>query len=73
MSIAASTGAPVNRVSNISTQAPSTATSAVGLTKPSNSSLSVYTDDPAKYNSDEYANKKIFVGGLHYDTRDGKF
>jgi len=36
------------------------------------SSLSVNTDDAIKYNSDDFANNKIFVGGLHYDTRDGK-
>jgi hypothetical protein len=27
----------------------------------------------ARINMDEYAYNKIFVGGLHYDTRDGKF
>ena len=27
--------------------------------------------DP-RINMDEYAYNKIFVGGLHYDTRDGK-
>jgi hypothetical protein len=26
----------------------------------------------ARINMDEYAYNKIFVGGLHYDTRDGK-
>jgi hypothetical protein len=31
---------------------------------------SSFARDP-KINMEEYAYKKIFVGGLHYDTRDG--
>jgi hypothetical protein len=34
------------------------------------STISNSTDDN-RYNTEEYANNKIFVGGLHYDTRDG--
>lgn len=46
------------------------------------SNHSVNTDDGnsgssfihgSKYNSDEFASHKIFVGGLHYDTRDSDF
>eukprot|EP01038_Epipyxis_sp_PR26KG_P013888 gene13888-18625_t len=33
---------------------------------------STYARDP-KINMDEYAYNKIFVGGLHYDTRDAEF
>jgi hypothetical protein len=32
---------------------------------------SKHATDP-RINMDEYAYNKIFVGGLHYDTRDGK-
>lgn len=35
------------------------------------STISNGTDDN-RFNTEEYANNKIFVGGLHYDTRDGK-
>jgi hypothetical protein len=28
--------------------------------------------DQAKINMNDYAYNKIFVGGLHYDTKDGK-
>ena len=28
---------------------------------------------PINFNSNDYEYHKIFVGGLHYDTRDGKY
>lgn len=39
------------------------------VSPPSDSKLA---SDP-RFNADEYAYNKIFVGGLHYDTRDRKF
>jgi len=36
------------------------------------SSLSLYQAQDMKNSNDEYATNKIFVGGLHYETRDGK-
>jgi len=43
-----------------------------------NSNSSFHTDNSkqhveAKVHVDEYAYNKIFVGGLHYDTRDGEY
>lgn len=42
-----------------------------------NSNSSFHTDNKqhveVKVHVDEYAYNKIFVGGLHYDTRDGEY
>lgn len=39
----------------------------------SHSCNSASDSNSSKYNSDDYAYHKIFVGGLHYDTRDAEF
>lgn len=67
--------APNNNVAYANSKAsgPSSSPSLTGMTKfsipPSNSSDS----RDLRSVSDEYAYNKVFVGGLHYDTRDQEF
>jgi hypothetical protein len=65
-----STGAAAGGSSTVlSVKAPSTTSSSSSAHSASYDSK--HANDP-KINMEEYAYNKIFVGGLHYDTRDGK-
>lgn len=64
--------AAVNGKPNVSSAAPASAATAACASLPDSNSSKSATGSDARGHMEEYAYNKIFVGGLHYDTRDGK-
>lgn len=68
------TGVPVKpNVAGVGSSTGSSGAPGIGMASPSQTQIqneSRHAMD-ARISMDEYAYNKIFVGGLHYDTRDG--